>query len=149
MDITIPDRNIVVPGRGLVNLEAEAVNRAVQEEDSRLRFGWNEVNQDWIVYILMPRGFDAYYRIEDQPVYPVVGFGSTIPDPRDAIERLRAADGRRHGFKILNQLNKDNERVRQLGRDKQAESIGDTADRIEHMTRKDGLTEKYTKVFMN
>lgn len=149
MHIHTPDNIIEVPGRGFINLEAEAVNRAVMEEDNRLRFGWNEVNQDWMVYILMPREFDAYYRINGEPVYPVVGFQNTIPEPHEAVERLRKADGRRHGMRILNDLNKYNDDVRREAQDTGDAAIDETAERVEHTLRKDGYMEKYSKVYMN
>ena len=96
-----PDKmNIVVPGRGVVNLDAERVNRAVQEYDERLRFGFNEVNGDWVVYIKMPRGFDAAYYIEGEPVYPVLGFQKRIPPVDEALGRIRLSDSWREGSRI-------------------------------------------------
>lgn len=143
----LPENNIVVPGRGVVNLDAERVNRAVQEEDERLRFGWNEANQDWMVYILMPRNFEAYYHIEGQPVYPVIGFQDKIPTSSEAIERLRKADGRRHGMRILNELNKHNTKL--VDTDTKDAAIEETAERIEHTLRKAGEIDKFGKVYMS
>lgn len=136
---------ILVPGRGFINLRAEAVSRALEKEDDRLRFGYNPANQDWVVYIRMPRQFDAVYFIDGDPVYPILGFGERIPEPAEAVDRLQRADTRRHGMSILNVMNKQNAQLQAQAARAQDEAMGETADRIEFTARKDGLTEKYTK----
>jgi hypothetical protein len=145
-----PDKmNIVVPGRGVVNLDAERVNRAVQEYDERLRFGFNEVNGDWVVYIKMPRGFDAAYYIEGEPVYPVLGFQKRIPPVDEALGRIRLSDSWREGSRIYDRMVKAQERARAAQEAEAADLTGDVAERIEHEMRKQGHTEKYTKVHFN
>lgn len=139
--------NILVPGRGVVNLEAEAVNKAIQNHDERLRFGFNEQNGDWVVYIAMPREFKAEYYIGGEPVYPIMGYGKKIPNVSQAITRLKFADTRQHGMRILDEMNKDNEKLKAAQRDKADEQLEETAEHIEFEARKAGLTEKYTKVF--
>jgi hypothetical protein len=141
--------NIVVPGRGVVNLDAEKVNRAVQEYDERLRFGFNERNGDWVIYIKMPRSFDAAYYIEGEPVYPVLGFKDKIPQVDEAVGRVRLSDSWREGSRIYDRMIAAQERARAAQEADAADITGDVAERIEHQVRKEGHAEKYTKVFFN
>lgn len=140
-------QNILIPGRGTYNIDAERVNKAVQNHDDRLRFGFNETNGDWVVYILMPRDFDAAYYIEGNPVYPIMGYGKEIPNISQAISRLKNADTRGRGMRILDEMNKANEKVKAEREDVGNEALDEVAERIEFEARKAGLTEKYTKVF--
>lgn len=140
------DRNILVPGLGMVNPEAMRVNEAVKEYDERLRFGFNEVNGDWVVYILMPRDFDAYYFIDGSPVYPVLGFGDSIPSPDEAVRRLYETDTLRHGDAILDRMNRDNEYLRVSHDKDMAEFDEEMAERVEFELRKEGHSP-ISKVF--
>lgn len=142
-----PDRNIIVPGRGVLNLDAEAVNRRIQEHDERLRFGFNQVNGDWVVYIRMPRNFEAYYYIEGEPVYPVLGFGSTIPTPDEAVTRLREADTMQHGLGILERMRRENAKIEANIREANEALNAEVAERVEFNLRKEGEVDKYAKVF--
>lgn len=127
---------IYVPGRGMVNPQAERVNDAVKQEDERLRFGFNPKNKDWIIYILMPRDFDAAYYIEGEPVYPVLGFGDRIPSPDEAVRRLREVDTRRTD--VRKAMNKAND-ARAHAREKEAQDWdAEMAERIEFELRKKG-----------
>ena len=140
---------IVVPGRGVHNIDAAAVNRAVEAHDERLRFGWNEKNGDWVVYIKMPPNFQAEYFIDGSPVYPILGFGKSIPAPGEAIARLNKADTRQRGNNVLDRMNKENEKLQAFNRSGDEAATQEAAERIEFETRKAGLTEKYAKIFMN
>jgi hypothetical protein len=130
----------------MVNPAAMRVNDAVKEYDERLRFGFNQANGDWIVYILMPRDFDAAYYIEGQPVYPVLGVGTEIPHPEDILKRLYRADTLRNGEAILDKMNKDNDYLRKQRANEMAEFDEEMAERIEFELRKEGLSP-ITKVF--
>lgn len=141
--------SILVPGKGLVNLEAVRVDSAVREYDERLCFGFNEANQDWIIYIKMERDFDGPYYIDGVPVYPVLGFQHRIPSPEEALRRLVQSDALRQGSQILDKLNADNLEL-QRERDKLAEDIvEETAERLEYSFRKEGKAEKYAKIYMS
>lgn len=131
-------QNILVPGLGMVNPAALRVNDAVKEYDERLRFGFNETNGDWIIYIVMPRDFDAAYFIDDQPVYPVIGFGTEIPSPEYALKRLYEADTRRQD--VLKRMNDANARLEAERKNDMAEFDADMAERIEFELRKEGLS---------
>lgn len=138
-------QEIIVPGRGVVNLDAERINRAVQQYDERLRFGWNPTNKDWIIYIRMPRNFDSFYYIEGEPVYPVVGFQDRIPDEQEALERLYNADTRRHGMEIYDRMIRHNDKIRADREAEMKDLTAEVAERMEFEMRKGGLTEKYGK----
>jgi hypothetical protein len=131
--------NIVVPGRGVVNLDAEKVNRAVMEYDERLRFGYNAQNDDWIIYIKMPRGFEAAYYIEGEPVYPCIGFKNRIPHPDEALARLKTADTMRHGMRIYNKVVDSQAKFRAKAEETANEGIEEAAQRMQHQAKKEGL----------
>lgn len=138
--------SIYVPGKGDRNPRAERVNNAAVEYDERLRFGFNEENGDWILYIKMPRDFDAYYYIDGEPVYPVLGFGPEIPEPEAAIERLMAADTMRQGTKILDRINRENAKIEKARDDEASDRHEEVAERIEHALRQEGQSP-FGKVF--
>lgn len=140
---------IEVPGKGFTNAQAQKIDDAVQRYDRHLRFGFNPENGDYILYVVMPRGFDSFYRIGDEPVYPVIGFGYEIPTVDHVMDRVRAADVRKRGMDVYNALLKHNEEVKKKGDLIMAQVIEEGAQRIEHFTRKSGLTEKYGRVAMH
>lgn len=129
--------SIMVPGRGLVNASALAVDKAVNEYDERLHFGFNEVNQDWFIYIHMERDFPATYRIEGQPVYPIRGFGDEIPTPENAVNALREMDTWQNNFDLA-KMNHENEK-RLIEQRKSDGLIDEAAERIFHAMRKEGM----------
>lgn len=140
---------IEVPGVGFTNSYAEKINDAVQRYDRYLRFGFNPANGDWILYVIMPRAFDSFYRIGEDPVYPVIGFGYDLPTVDHVMDRVRSADVRRRGKDVYNALLKHNAEVKAQGDLIYAAAIEEGAQRIEHFTRKAGLMEKYGKVAMH
>jgi hypothetical protein len=140
---------IEVPGVGFTNTHAEKINAAVQRYDQYLRFGFNPANGDWILYVIMPRAFDSFYRIGDEPVYPVIGFGYELPTVDHVMERVRSADVRKRGKDVYQALLKHNAEVKAKGDLILAGAIEEAAERIEHFTRKAGFTEKYGKVTMH
>ena len=131
-------QNILVPGQGMVNPAALRVSEAIKEYDERRRFGYNETNGDWIIYIVMPRDFEAAYFIDGQPVYPVIGFGTDVPDPEYALKRLYTADSRRKN--VLKRMNEENARLEAERKNEMAEFDEEMAERIEFELRKEGLS---------
>lgn len=97
---------IYLPGRGVVDLAANRVDRAVNEYDERLSFARNEQTGDWCVFIKMERGWDG-----PDAGLPVIGFGREIPHPEDALKRLHNADSVRRGSEILDSINRHNEDI--------------------------------------
>ena len=130
---------IVVPGRGVVNLDAEKVNRAVMEYDERLRFGFNPSNNDWIIYIKMPREFEAAYYIEGEPVYPCIGFQDRIPHPDEAMARLRMADSMAHGMNLYRRVTDSQAKYRASIEEAADEAIQEAAERMTHQAKKEGI----------
>lgn len=131
--------NILVPGRGLVNLDAEKVNRAAQEYDERLRFGFNEANGDWVLYIRMPREFDSFYRIDGDPVYPVLGFGSEVPHPDEALGRVQRSDSWKIGAQIYDRVVSSQHRARNEAEQAADEATQETAERLAHHAKEQGI----------
>ena len=132
--------SIILPnGRGVYNVKAAQVNREVEEYDERLRFGFNEANGDWVIYIKMPQGFDAAYFIEGEPVYPVIGFGKEIPEPGEAVKRLWKADTMQHGMKILDDINAHNQKIKDAHEEKASDGSAQMAEGLEWAHRKANL----------
>lgn len=144
----IPKTNILVPGKGYVDLDAVRVQRAIQEYDERLHFGFNETNGDWVIYVIMERGSESsLYVIDDKPAWPVIGFGETIPSPEEAITKLRASDTRIHGDKILKDMEKHNEGIKREHEDKADDAAGQMAEGLEWANRKLG-THPSPRIFV-
>lgn len=136
MSIEVPTTGILVPGRGMVNVDAMRVDTAVREYDERLRFGFNPVNQDWIVYIALPRDYEgAHYHIDGEPVMPVLGVGREIPPPSVVTRRLYETDAWRHGNKLYTKMLDENERLKKQRREEQDAEIDEAIERAEHAVR--------------
>jgi hypothetical protein len=129
--------SILVPGRGLVNASALAVDKAVNEYDERLRFGFNETNQDWFIYILMERDFPAFYYVDGSPVYPIRGFGKEIPTPETAVNAIRQMDTWQNNFDLA-VMNFENERQRKRLEMDTNERIEEAAMRSYHALKRGG-----------
>lgn len=133
MSIEVPVQGILVPGQGIVNMDALRVDTAVREYDERLRFGYNPVNEDWIVYIALPRDYvGAHYHIDGNPVMPVLGVGREIPPPSVVTRRLYETDAWRHGNKLYEKMLKHNEQVRKQQAEEAEAEIAEAVERAEH-----------------
>ena len=139
---------ILVPGRGLVNVAAMRADEAAREYDERLNFGFNPTNGDWCVFIKLPRDYEyAPYFIEGNPVAIVLGFGrDNIPSPERIKQRLWETDSYRHGDQLLKNLNEANEKLKKEQAEKVDEQIQEAAERAEHALRHMGESP-VTKVF--
>ena len=147
MSIEVPTTGILVPGRGIVNVDAMRVDTAVREYDERLRFGFNPVNQDWIVYIALPRDYEgAHYHIEGEPVMPVLGFGGRIPAPSEATRKLYETDAWRHGNKLYQKMVEHNEKLKKERAEEYEAEIEEAVERAEHVINHytgEGTTKVY------
>lgn len=133
MSIEVPAQGILVPGKGLVNMDALRVDTAVREYDERLRFGYNPVNQDWIVYIALPRDYvGAHYHIDGEPVMPVLGFGGRIPAPSEATRKLYETDAWRHGNKLYKKMLADNAKLKKQRDEEHEAEIEEAVERAAH-----------------
>ena len=109
-----PSERIWLPGQGVVDMAPMKVHRAVSQYDERLMFGRHD-NGDWCIFVKMPHG--------KQPL-PVLGFGTELPTPEEAVRRADAANTRRHGQKILDQIMADDAR-RRAKLDKESEELAE------------------------
>ena len=102
------------------------VRLAVREYDPELNFGINEANGQWCIF--MERHGERI---------PILGFAG-IPHPDDALKRLYNSDTRRHGSKILDDLNKHNEKIQAEKKYAVDEAAGELAEVAEYGAREDG-----------
>jgi hypothetical protein len=121
--------NIWVPP-SYYDRQVASVSTAVREYDPELSFGLNEANGQWCIF--MERNGERI---------PLLGFQG-IPHPDDALKRLYKSDTRRHGSKILDDMNDHNEKLRQEQLAKVHEAEGELAEVVEFGAREDGLHKK-------
>lgn len=114
-----------------VNYAAYKVDYAVRQYDDRLMFARNMDNGDWCIFVRMPG---------DAPPYPVLGFQDSIPEPNEALDRLKAADTMRHGDKIYKDMIASQEKYRADLKYNADQAIADSAERTEHMMRQRGVS---------
>jgi len=114
-----------------VNYAAYKVDYAVRQYDNRLMFARNMDNGDWCIFVRMPN---------DAEPYPILGFQDTIPEPFEAIDRLKAADTMRHGDRIYKDMVASQEKYRADLKYTADQAIADSAERTEHMMRQRGAS---------
>jgi hypothetical protein len=119
---------LIVPGRGVVNLAAAAIDRAVREYDERLLFATNPQTGQDTVFIKLPRDFefldDVGVSIAGDKVMPVLAFNphQPLPHPDAVVRELYKRDTVRHGTKLLDDLHRHNEAIRKQYRAAAAEA---------------------------
>lgn len=127
---------IEVPGRGLVNMDAMRVDKAVNEYDERLYFDYDQKQGHWVIWSKMPHG---------QPPYPICGFKS-VPSVEECLKFLYENDSRRHG---ANELWQQHMREAELERKRLAAEMDDpneaSAEAFEYIARKIKNTTRYSK----
>jgi hypothetical protein len=121
--------NLWIPGMGNTNSKAYLVDRAVNAYDERLMFARNEDTGDWCIFIRLPRPSDPY---------PVIGFQDRIPEPVEAIDRLKAADTMRVGEQIYREVVKSQEDYRKKFEYASDEASAESSEVVEHLMRKHG-----------
>ena len=134
-----------VPGMGEVDVRTRQVQRAIEEYDERLVLARHEITGDWVVFIKLER--NSPLSTDQGNLYPVIGLGPELPDVEEVRKRLHQADARRHGSKLLDQINDHNERLRQESRLAADEAIGETAEALEWGFRKEGWHPQ-TRIFV-
>lgn len=117
---------IWLPGsRGVVDSRVWRLNEAAKEYDPRLMVGRNEENGAWAVFIERER---------PQEPFPVLHLGfdeAELPEPEALKRRLYEADAVRHGSRILEKMNADNERRKQPFRDAADDATWNAAEALE------------------
>lgn len=117
-----------VSGRGMVDSDVLAVDRAVSEYDERLYFDRNLETGQYCIYLRT---------IPSEPDLPLFGFDE-IPQPLEAVGRLHRADTLRHGEQILDDMKRRNENNLEPLRRKTDDAEGQTAEGFEWAFRKMG-----------
>ena len=120
---------IWIPNMGDYDMRAWKVDRKVREYDERLMFGRNEDTGDWCIFIRMPAPQDPF---------PVIGFQKSIPEPNDALDRLKAADTMRHGDRLYKEMVASQKKYRDDLEYKSDQAAQDSAERVEHLMRQHG-----------
>lgn len=112
-----------------VNYNAYRVDRAVNEYDERLMFGRNEDTGDWCVFVRMP---------SPRPPFPVFGFGDRIPEPDEALSRIKEGHLVEHKERIWREV-VDSQNKHKADLEYAADQAGEeSAERTEHLMRKHG-----------
>lgn len=120
---------VAVLGRGLVDSDELAVDRAVNEYDERLYFKRNEETGQYCVYIKTPA---------NEPDIPILGW-DYIPHPEDACKRLYQTDSLRHGEQILDDMNRRNAEYNRKFKDAADDATYQVAEAFESNLRAQGL----------
>lgn len=135
--IRAEEQKLWIPGLGEVDPRVSAAQRVVREYDERLELARHEITGDWVVYVKVDRDW----------LYPVIGIGPELPaNAEDLRQRLRKADTRVHGDKILRQINENNERIRRESRRRGLEADEAVAEALEWGFRREGVLPR--KVFV-
>lgn len=117
--------SIYLPGRGMVNLTARKIDKAVREYDHLLYFRRHPQNNQWTIFRKMEHGADPH---------PVLGFGYDLPTVEFVRRRLYETDSRRHD--IVRRVNENNARIKREQAQKVAEGEAIAAEALEWGRRK-------------
>lgn len=128
---------LYVPGRGMVDVSAYRVDKAVKEYDERLLFARNTDTGQWCVYIQPER---------DAEPLPILGFNE-VPHPTDALKELYKRDAWRRGNEILDKVNRRNAEIKQQYEDAASEGSAIAAEAFEWGFRKMGAAPT-AKIFV-
>lgn len=125
-----------IPGEGEVDMRIVGCQRVCREYDDRLVLARHELTGDWVVFI----------KISRSNMYPVIGIGRELCDPEELSQRLWKSDTKRHGDKLLHQINESNEHIRRESRRRADDAAEATAEAFEWGFRQEGVLAK--KVFI-
>lgn len=130
------EQKLWIPGAGEVDVKIVACQRVCREFDDRLELARHELTGDWVVFIKVDRG----------NLYPVIGIGRELCSPDELRERLWKADAKRHGDKVLRQINEHNEKLKRESRSRALEADEQIAEAFEWGFRQEGVLSR--KVFV-
>lgn len=137
---------LIVPGRGVVDLAALAIDRAVREYDERLLFATHPHTGQQTVFIKMPADFEAEddfkVSIDGSTVFPLFALNPhhPLPSPEVVVRELFKRDSIRHGAKMLDDLHRHNELVKKPYRDAADEATAILAEGRESYLHGQGRT---------
>lgn len=95
------EQRLYIPGQGYVDLHLRRAMKVVSDYDDRLILARHEHTGDWV----------AFVQLGPDRMFPVIGFGKELPHPDDIRRELERHDTRRHGDKILRQIQETNDRI--------------------------------------
>lgn len=130
------EQKLWIPGEGEVDMRIVACRRVLNDYDERLVLARHELTGDWVVFIKLNR----------DDMYPVIGIGRELCDPDELYERLWRADTKRHGNKILHQINEHNENLKREQERKRLDADEAMAEHFEWGLRQEGVLSR--KVFI-
>lgn len=130
------EQKLWIPGAGEVDVKIVACQRVCREYDDRLELARHELTGDWVVFIKLGR----------DNLYPVIGIGRDLCAPDELRERLWKADAKRHGDKVLRQINENNDRLKRESRARALEADEQIAEAFEWGFRREGVLSP--KVFI-
>jgi hypothetical protein len=129
------EQKLWVPGAGEIDPRITAAQRVVREYDERLELARHELTGDWVVFV----------KLGPDNIYPVVGIGPELPaNAEDLRQRIYKLDAKRHGTKILDDINRHNERIRQESRSRALEADEQIAEAFEWGFRREGVLPRKT-----
>ena len=130
------EQKLWIPGMGETDIRIVGCQRVCREFDDRLELAKHELTGDWVVFIKVDRG----------NLYPVIGIGRELCTPDELRERLWKADAKRHGDKVLRDINEHNARIQRESRNRALDADEATAEALEWGFRQEGVLSK--KVFI-
>lgn len=114
--------SIYVPGKGLMDTTLLSIEKALGEYDERLYLKFNDEQQQWCVYVKVPRpGTDV----------PVLGLDPDVRLHKDYVmERMVSMDTRRHATNMLVAIDKHNEKLKAEQNQKFLGEVEDHGDKM-------------------
>jgi hypothetical protein len=130
------EQRLYIPGQGYVDFRLRAATKAVSDYDERLILARHEHTGDWV----------AFVQLGPDRMFPVIGFGKELPDAVEIRDTLERHDTRRHGDKVLRQIQETNDRLQREKREATDEAIEVAADYAAFGLRK--YTGEKPKIFI-
>lgn len=117
-NIAHQEQKLYIPGQGYVDFHLRRAMKAVEQYDDRLILAKHEHTGDWV----------AFVQLGPDRMFPVVGFGKELPHPDEIRRVLEKADTRRHGDKIIRDIQRENDRLMAEKRQATTEGIEQAVD---------------------
>lgn len=128
------EQKLWIPGAGEVDMRIVGCQRVCREFDDRLELAKHELTGDWVVFIKLDR----------DTLYPVIGIGPELCDPDELRTRLWKADAKRHGQKLLHDINEHNEKIKRESRRRALDADTAVAEGLEWGFRREGVLSRQT-----
>ncbi len=96
---------IYVPGKGHMDTTLFNIDRALHQYDENLYLKFNDEQQEWCVYVKVPRDSDI-------PDVPVLGLGHEKPHKDYVMEKIHKMDTKTHAKNMLTEIDRHNDRIK-------------------------------------